>query len=75
MKKILPALIDSDQRGFIPGRYIGENIRELIDTIDFCDVNQIPALLVNFDYKRAFDSVHLCYFDAALEFFGFGPIF
>lgn len=75
VRDILPFIIDDDQKGFIPGRYIGENIRDLIDTVDFCDKNQVPSLLISFDYKRAFDSINHLYFDKTLEFFGFGPIF
>lgn len=35
IKKELPNLISEDQTGFIAGRFIGDNLRLLYDTIDF----------------------------------------
>lgn len=75
LKKILPFIIDIDQKGFVPGRYIGENIMDLLGTIDYCDKQNIPSLLLSFHYRKAFDSVNLNYLDKALEFFGFGNTF
>lgn len=75
LKKVLPSLIDSDQKGFVPGRFIGENLLDLLGTVDFCNQLQEPSLLISFDYKSAFDSVNLNYLDRSLQFFGFGTVF
>ena len=46
IKKVLPALINNDQTGFIAGRYIhvGENIRLLFDIMEYAEENDIPGL-------------------------------
>ena len=36
IKKALPEIIDSDQIGYMQGRFCGENIRLISDIIDFC---------------------------------------
>lgn len=37
INKVLTFIIDKDQKGFVKGRYIGENILELLGLIDHCD--------------------------------------
>ena len=37
LQKILPKLIDSDQVGYIAGRYIGQNIRTIFDLMSYTD--------------------------------------
>ena len=34
MKTVLPNIIHSDQAGFLPGNYIGENVRLALDMIN-----------------------------------------
>ena len=52
----LPKLINSDQTGFIKGRYIGENIRLIIDIMEYTKAHNIPGILVSLDFRKAFDS-------------------
>ena len=35
IKKVLPKIIADDQKGFIKDRYIGENIRTIVDSIEY----------------------------------------
>ena len=39
------------------GRYIGENIRLLYDTLIYTEKESIPGRLLMIDFERAFDSV------------------
>ena len=55
LKNVLPHLIDSDQTGFLAGRYIGENIRLLYDLMDYTSKNKILAVLLLIDFEKAFD--------------------
>ena len=57
LKSVLPDIIHYDQRGCIPGRYIGENIR-LIDDLLFEIENECndPVILM-LDQEKAFDRV------------------
>lgn len=57
IKTVLPYLINEDQTGFISGRYIGENIRNLYDLFHYTETNKIPGLLLLIDFEKAFDSV------------------
>ena len=46
LKKVLPKLVNSDQTGFMKGRFIGENIRLIDGVINFAEVENIPGLLL-----------------------------
>jgi len=43
----LSKLINSDQTGFIKGRYIGENIHLIINTMEYTKTHNIPGILVS----------------------------
>ena len=73
MKHILDTINSSDQTGFIPGRYIGENTRIIYDLMQFTEERNIPRLLLMIDFEKAFDSVSCQYIDKALNVFNFGP--
>ena len=53
------------------GRYIGENIRLLYDTILITENDNIPGLLLMIDFEKAFDSVSWSFIEKALNFFNF----
>lgn len=72
LNKILPLIIDSDQKGFVKGRYIGENLIELMGLIEYADKQQLPAFFLSCDYYKAFDTISYRFFDRALQFFQFG---
>ena len=57
IKSTLNKLILEDQTGFISGRYIGDNTRQIYDILNHCEVNNISALLLLVDYEKAFDSL------------------
>ena len=60
------------QTGFIPGRYIGENIRLIYDILSFTEENDIPGILLLIDFEKAFDSVSWEFIENVLKFFNFG---
>ena len=70
----LPKLINSDQTGFIKGRYIGQNVRLLNDLMEYTEANHIPGIFLFIDFKKAFDTLELAFINKALEFFNFGPV-
>ena len=69
---MLPKIIHSDQKGFMKGRYIGENIRLLYDVLLYTETEKITGLLLMMDFGKAFDSVSWSFIQKALEFFNFG---
>ena len=54
---MLPDIIHESQKGFMKGRYIGENIRLLYDMISITDNENIPGLLLMIDFKGAINRV------------------
>ena len=57
VKRIISSLISSDQKAYVPGRYIGESARLASDLIEFTDIHNIPSYLLTIDIEKAFDSV------------------
>jgi len=72
MKHILPSLINDDQKGFMKGRYIGENIRQLYDIILYTELYNKPGMLLLIDFEKAFDSVSHNFIFKTLDFLNFG---
>ena len=73
MKKFLHLLIHENQKGFIAGRYIGENTRLLYDIMNFTENNKIPGLLLLVDFEKAFDSISWSFMYKVMKYFNFGP--
>ena len=73
LKLYLDALIHRDQTGFMKGRYIGENVVRLMDIMHYTDMNDIPAILMQIDFEKAFDSIEWKFIDQTLITFNFGP--
>ena len=49
-------LISEEQKGFLKGRYIGENIKLLYDTMLYTNKHQVPGLLMMVDFEKGFDN-------------------
>ena len=73
LKSVLPTIISEHQKGFLPGRYIGENIRLVYDILLHTEINKIPGLLLLIDYEKAFDTIAWSFIKKAMDFFSFGP--
>ena len=69
---ILPKLIHSDQKGFINGRFIGENIRITYDIIHECNLQKKNGLILLIDFEKAFDSISWEFITKTLKIFDFG---
>ena len=57
MNKIMPNIINSDQAGFVGGRFIGEPIRLTYDVMKLAKHSNYTGLLLLVDFTKAFDSV------------------
>ena len=75
LKEVLKSLISEDQTGFVKGRYIGENIRMLLDLMEYMDETQTEGFLLSLDIEKAFDSIDHEFIFEALKAFGFGTNF
>ena len=75
LKNVLHKLIHEDQKGFIAGRFIGENIRLIYDILFETKQQKIPGLLLSGDFQQAFDSVSWKFIAKTLDYFNFRPSF
>ena len=75
LKTVLHKLIHEDQKGFISGRFIGENIRQIYDILFETKQQQLPGLILSIDFQQAFDSVSWKFIHKTLKYFNFGPSF
>ena len=72
LKKILPKVISPSQKGYLKGRFIGENTRFLYDLMKITEEKSIPGLLLLIDFEKAFDTVEWSFIDNCLKYFNFG---
>ena len=75
LNPVLPSLIKNDQTGFVKGRYGADNIRRLINLIDYANKNGGESAIVSLDGDKAFDRVDWSFLFSSLEHFGLGPRF
>ena len=73
LEKILPNIIHPCQSGYVKGRFIGESIRLIADTMHFTKQKNIPGVAVFLDFEKAFDSIEWNFIHKCLETFNFGP--
>ena len=57
VKNTLQSVIHENQKGFIAGRFIGENIRLIYDVLFETKQQNIPGLILSIDFEKAFDTV------------------
>ena len=73
MKTVLDSLIHEDQKGFISGRCISENIRLIYDVLFETKNQELPGLILSIDFEKAFDTVSWEFIERVLQYFNFGP--
>lgn len=71
----LSQLIDVTQSGFLEGRSIHNNIRLVLDLIDYSHVLVEEGFVLFLDFYKAFDSVEHPFILNTLNYFGFGQKF
>lgn len=72
LRTAIPAIVDSDQTGFIQGRSIAENlVVYAADLLSCCHKRHVPTTVLKLDLKKAFDSIEWCSRDAILRCRGF----
>jgi hypothetical protein len=75
LQNVLPSIIEDDQTGYIKGRYIGTNVRTIIDILELTAFKQNPGLMLFLDFEKAFDSISWSFLHKTLEYFNFGTNF
>jgi hypothetical protein len=72
---VLESIIDPSQTAYVPGRSVADNLRSNFFYKNHCSKNNIDAVLISLDAKKAFDSVDHKYIEETLIAYGFGPGF
>ena len=75
LKKVLPQIISNEQTGYIEGRFIGQNIRQISDILSFTAEQNIEGIATFLDFEKAFDSLEWEFLSRTLETFSFGSDF
>ena len=75
LKRSLKYLIHNDQTGFMKGRNISDNIRFILDIIEYTDFTETSGSILLLDIEKAFDSVSHDFLFQTLKHFNFGQNF
>jgi len=67
-KKVLNILINKNQSVCFKGRYLGENVRTLVEIIEYADNNEQSGLIFFSDFSKAFDSLDHIYLFKCLNY-------
>uniref|UniRef100_A0A670JZL5 Reverse transcriptase domain-containing protein n=1 Tax=Podarcis muralis TaxID=64176 RepID=A0A670JZL5_PODMU len=75
LKEYLNRAIHKDQAGFLPGRQIKDNVRHIVNIIEYLELrNDTPAALIFIDAEKAFDNVSWHFLIKCMEIVGIrGP--
>ena len=75
LKNVIEKFINTDQTGYIKGRFIGQNIRVIQDVIDLLENNNTEGGILVLDFRKAFDTVNHKFLKKTLESAKFGSSF
>lgn len=75
IKKSLNMIIDQEQSGFLKGRFIGNNIRWILDLIDYNHFILDDNLILFIHFYKAFDTIEHSFMFKVIKFFGFSIFF
>ena len=75
LKKVIQTLINPDHTGFLKGRFIGDNIRRLLEIMEHYDKENLPGLIFIADFEKAFDMIKWKFIYQCLQICNFGETF
>ena len=75
LHKVINKLVGPQQTAYIKGRFIGENIRSVLDILEYTDKKNIPGILLCLDFQKAFDHLEWNFMINTLKRFNFGKSF
>ena len=73
MNMALQVIINPNQNGFIPSRSLNENVRLIESILDYGNKNERGGVIIQIDFKKAFDSLSHKFLVKCLDYFNFGP--
>lgn len=75
IKSIIDPLIDEAQSGFLKKRHISNNIRLILDLLDYSNLCMDKGFILFLDFYKAFDTLEHAFIFRSLKTFGFGEFF
>ena len=73
LKSTLDNLTHENQKGFISGRFIGENIRLIYDVLFETKNRNLQGFMLSIDFEKAFDTVSWKFIEKkTLKYYNFG---
>ncbi len=75
LKTSLDSIISETQSGFLKGRHVSNNIRLVLDLLDYADSVHSNSLILFLDFYKAFDTIEHQFLLKSLKLFGFGDAF
>lgn len=75
LKVKLDQLVAETQSGFIKDRHISNNVRLILDLLDYADFVHSKAMILFLDLYKAFDTLEHGFLLQTLRLFGFGDFF
>jgi hypothetical protein len=73
LKKVLPSVINPDQVAYLKKRFIGQNIRTILDVMGYTKLADKKGIIAFLDFEKAFDTIHWNVIYDALKLFNLGP--
>lgn len=75
LKSVLKDIINETQSGFLKNRHISNNIRLVLDLLDYSELVRDDSYILFLDFYKAFDSIEHGFIFKTLVKFGFGAMF
>ena len=75
LQNVISNLVSLDQVGYIKERYLGDNIRIMLDIVEIAKNKLDPGPMVMIAFEKAFDTTSWSFLYKTLEYFNFGQTF
>ena len=70
---VLNLFVDATQTGFLPKRWVGDNVLAHLGEISYLQETQEPGVMVFLDFEKAFDRLDRAWIERCMAAVGFGP--
>ena len=68
-------MINADQVAYLKNRFIGQNIRTILDIMGYTKLMDQEGIIAFLDFEKAFDTINWDVIYDALRLFSLGPTF
>lgn len=70
---LLNQVVDATQTGFLPKRWVGDNVLAHLEEISYLADTQQPGVQIFLDFEKAFDRLDRAWIERCMAAVGFGP--